>query len=276
MDHESRAMGWHIIYHSPFIIHVYVFGMIFAQSCSEYVAKNGHDPVITEYWGSVPRSMYTLYKAVTGGVDWENVSNDLARVDWFWVLIFNVYLAFTYFAVMNVVVGVFCQSAIESASHDYENIINVKIREKVNFVRKVHQLFSDIDISGDGKITYHELEAHLTQDNVRAYFEHLGIPVGDVWDLFKILDEDESSFLNMDEFITGCLRLKGPAKVIDVEKMAYENRHMRKKLGSFMKKTDSMLGETLRQIVLCCSRMEVTQGHTLDRFASQDSALGCP
>lgn len=225
---------------------LYVFGMIFAQIASEYlgqqIAANGQqDPEIRRYWGSVPRAMYTLYKCVTGGVDWENVVNELSKISSFWVFIFNVYLAFTVFAVLNVVIGVFCQSAVESAAHDYENIINVKIREKTDFLKKVRMLFNEIDESGDGNITYEELQEHLQQDHVKAYFEHLGLDPEDSWDLFKIIDDDGSSEITMDEFTSGCMRLKGPAKVIDIEKIAYDRRIWEAQINKFMADTDKIL-----------------------------------
>jgi len=232
---------------------LYVFGMIFAQICSEHLANEAMSPStgfgsdtagIKQYWGSVPRAMYTLYKCVTGGVDWENVAFELSKVHFVWVVVFNIFLAFTVFAVLNVVVGVFCQSACESAAHDYENCINVKIREKTKFLHKVRSLFLEIDESGDGNITFSELQSHLEKDHVKAYFEHLNLEPEDAWDLFKIIDDDESSEITMDEFTAGCLRLKGPAKVIDVEKLQYDTRHMNKRMGQFMHQTE----QTLQQI----------------------------
>jgi len=244
-----RACFWAIVL---LVLVLYVFGMIFAQVTSEHIADNPNNKALVQYWGTVPRAMYTLYKSVTGGVDWENVADELAKIHWVWVAVFNLYLAFTVFAVLNVVVGVFCQVAIESAAHDYENIIRLKTTENETFGRQVKRLFADIDQSGDGKITYHELKSMLDKAEVRAYFEHLGLDAGDAWDLFKILDQDESSYINLDEFTTGCLRLKGPAKVIDVEKLQYENKHMRRRLWAFMKQTE----QGVSQIKGAISRVE--------------------
>lgn len=244
------------------ILILYAFGMVFAQITSEYISDNINDfqqdqlassnavietdmVRLRKYWADVPRCMYTLYKCVTGGVDWENVASPLAAISWFWVMIFNVFLAFTLFAVMNVVVGVFCQSAIQTAALDHETQVREKMREKNGFINQINALFHDIDESGDGDITYHELEAHLDDVRVCAYFESLGLDPSDAWDLFKLIDADSSATINCEEFVIGCLRLRGPAKAIDVEKMMYENRTTRKRLASFMKFTELALNRIL-------------------------------
>lgn len=241
-----RACFWALVL---LVLILYTFGMVFAQVCSEAISQgivdtsikyDGVSP-IPFYWGSVPRSMYTLYKSVSGGVDWEEVVHPLSDISWVWVFVFNIFLAFTVFAVLNVVVGVFCQSAIQSAAQDYENTIRLRIQVKTEFMRKVDDLFLQIDESGDGNVTYKELEDHLDSDQVCAYFEELGLDPTDAWDLFKLLDKDGSTLINRHEFIEGCLRLKGNAKVIDVEKLQYENRHMRKRLWAFIKQTEESI-----------------------------------
>merc|ERR1719215_1624068 len=125
---------------------------------------------------------------------------------------------------------------MQCAQADSENIIRQKIEERTAFSRQVTQMFRDIDESGTGKITYHELEAHLDNAQVCAYFEHLGLDPNDAWDLFKLLDVDATSQIDCEGFVAGCLRLRGNAKAIDVEKVHYENKIMRKRLGAFMRK----------------------------------------
>eukprot|EP00413_Alexandrium_margalefii_P030028 CAMPEP_0204556198 /NCGR_PEP_ID=MMETSP0661-20131031/29422_1 /ASSEMBLY_ACC=CAM_ASM_000606 /TAXON_ID=109239 /ORGANISM="Alexandrium margalefi, Strain AMGDE01CS-322" /LENGTH=59 /DNA_ID=CAMNT_0051563305 /DNA_START=56 /DNA_END=231 /DNA_ORIENTATION=+ len=59
--------------------------------------------------------MFTLFQAITGGISWHEPVETLGQVSVMLVWLFTAYLSFTYFAVMNVVTGVFCNSAIESA-----------------------------------------------------------------------------------------------------------------------------------------------------------------
>lgn len=244
-----RSVFWAMVL---LVLILYTFGMIFAQVASEYIADNESDQetptgklrlgAIKMYWSTQPRSMFTLYKSITGGVDWENVSEALSDIHWFWVGLFITFLSFTIFAVLNVVVGVFCQSAIQSASMDHENAVRLKLNEKINFGRKMRSLFLDIDASKDGRLTYHELEAHLADEQVSAYFDSLGLDPSDSWDLFKLLDTDSSQQIDVDEFVDGCMRLRGPAKALDTAKIMYENRIMRKQLISFMRHVEMCLG----------------------------------
>merc|ERR1712032_749361 len=53
---------------------MYVFGTIFTQSCIDYlVADSPNDPRFKEFWGGLPASMFTLFKAISGGVSWHDV-----------------------------------------------------------------------------------------------------------------------------------------------------------------------------------------------------------
>jgi len=240
-----------------FII-LYTFGMIFAQIVSEYLtfedtSERKHTLTLKEYWGSVPRSMYTLYKVVTNGVDWEDVAYPLAAIHWGWVVLFNFFLTFTLFAVLNVVVGVFCQSAIQSANADYENSIRQKLTEKTKFLRQIRILFLDIDVSMEGTITYHEFQKHLDDERVGAYFEALGLDPTDAWDLFKLLDTDSDASngaIDCEEFVEGCLRLRGPAKAIDIAKLSYENTVTRSQLQGALSLIEGSINEVADHILL--------------------------
>merc|ERR1712224_925567 len=132
--------------------------MVFALMAAEHFAvldeSGPQDEGLRRYWGSLPRSMYTLYKSISGGVDWENAVSPLASISPMLVVCFNVFLAFTVFAVLNVVVGVFCQSAIQSAARDYHSVVEERLWEKNLFSKRMKRLFKQVDESGDGQITY--------------------------------------------------------------------------------------------------------------------------
>lgn len=54
--------------------------------------------------------------------------------------------------------------------------------------------------------------------------EHLGISTDDIWGLFLLIDADHNGVVDLEEFINGCMQLRGPAKSLQVARMSYENK----------------------------------------------------
>merc|ERR1719203_2210835 len=100
----------------------YGFGIVFTEVVvqAHYPPDDEHGKSLKVFWGTLPRSIFTLLKAISGGVSWHEVVIPIAQISWTLVALFLCYFVFTYFVVLNVMTGVFCQSAIESASLDKE------------------------------------------------------------------------------------------------------------------------------------------------------------
>ena len=46
--------------------------------------------------------------------------------------------------------------------------------------------------------------------------ESLGISTDDIWSLFVLIDADDNDIVDLDEFVSGCMQLHGPAKSLQV------------------------------------------------------------
>merc|ERR1712072_1115602 len=92
----------------------YVFGLLFMQATGSYLVS---------HWGSVYRSMVSLFKATTGGDDWGNIGDSLQSTGEHFYIIFLVYIAVLYFAILNIVTGIFLQNADKASSRDLNNIL---------------------------------------------------------------------------------------------------------------------------------------------------------
>mmetsp|Transcript_10883 Transcript_10883/g.26083 ORF Transcript_10883/g.26083 Transcript_10883/m.26083 type:complete len:613 (+) Transcript_10883:3-1841(+) len=237
--HTMKALLWALLL---LLLIVYVFAVLFTQAMHDYRM----DPEIPEpklpedvefyanrYFSSLVEGMLCLFMSIAGGVSWEQVILPLTYVSWLWVGCFIMYISFTYFAVLNVVTAVFCQSAIESAQNDHATVVQNMLDNKESHLKKLRALFSKFDIQQNGGITYGMFEEKMNSPAVREYFETLGLDVWDPWSFFKLLDEDGGGLVEIEEFFMGCLRFSGQARAMDVGKIIQDQAWIIRNQGRF-------------------------------------------
>ncbi|CAE8641452.1 unnamed protein product [Polarella glacialis] len=250
---------------------VYVFSILFTQAVGDFLDENSGSIsnedliLINKYWGGVGSSMLTLFMSISSGVSWELPLGVLQQMSPVWVLAFVFYISFTYFAVLNVVTGVFCQSAIESAQSDHDMAMQSIVANKETHMKKNKSLFKDLDDDDSGYLTFEELRENISKESVQTYFEHLEIDVDDAWNLFKLLDVDGGAVIEIEEFLMGCLRLRGSAKALELAKLHYEQNRMAKKQSTFMEHVEAQLRKIDKRAVVMLHKFdEVVQTQTLD------------
>lgn len=216
---------------------LYFFSVLIYDAVSHKIADErestgGEDtPLIRDlegYYGSVLKSMLTLFASLSGGIDWSQPALLLNEISILWLVVFMIFICFAYFAVLNVVTGVFCHGAIESAQKDRELMIASLMEDKQMYVDIMNEqfktMYAEIDKDASGSISIQEFEAHLGDPTVKDYFALLELDTTDAWTLFKLLDIDESNHIDVEEFVEGCLRLKGNARSIDLAKLRYDQK----------------------------------------------------
>jgi len=236
-----KALFWALLL--LFLI-IYIFALLFTQAVDEFIFKEDRGHQLTEleasassrYFGGLFQSMLTLFMSIAGGVSWEDAIAPLMAISTVWLLAFLFYVAFTYFAVLNVVTGVFCQSAIESAQQDHATVVQSMLENKEAHLSKMRAVFSEIQASsgsdGDG-ITFAMLEEKMNEPTVRQYLETLGLDVWDSWSFFKLLDTDGGGSIELEEFFMGCLRLGGNARAMDLCKVLQDQQWIIRNQGKF-------------------------------------------
>ncbi|CAJ1460972.1 unnamed protein product [Effrenium voratum] len=154
---------------------------------------------------------------MSGGEDWTVYYHVLDRLPWPYQMLFLFFVTFAVFAVVNVVTGVFVDTAIEKNQSDKELAIQEELRNKKLRMNWIRDVFSELDSSGDGTVTLGEFENQLNHEAVIAYFNTLKLDVSDARTLFKLLDSDGSDGVNIDEFVSGCYRLSGEATTLHTQ-----------------------------------------------------------
>merc|ERR1719156_143848 len=93
---------------------MFMFGVGVMQIAAEELAKPDHElnpNLVMYFYGSLPRTVFTLYCTISGGIDWNDTVEPLITISPAIALFFSVYIAFAVFCVLNIVTGVFVENA---------------------------------------------------------------------------------------------------------------------------------------------------------------------
>lgn len=226
-----------------FFIIIYMFGMYFCQMVVYHLSDINFQPdghlgehdikVLLFRWGNLANCWYTLFLSMTGGVSWGEVVNPLILIHWSHSLAMILFMFFTIFVVTNIITGIFVDTAIQSAQSDREQVIQDQLHEHNSSVKLMKEIFREADTDNTGDITLQEFEDHLKNKEVLAHLKSIGLDFDEALGLFKLLDTDGSFAVGIDEFVSGCMRLKGGAKSIDLATLMYENKRLMEKFENF-------------------------------------------
>eukprot|EP00913_Durusdinium_trenchii_P031409 g29406.t1 len=98
--------------------------------------------------------MLTLFMAISQGLNWEDLVNPLRQVSGLAVVLVMSYITLTIFAILNVVTGVFCNTAIESAGADKDVRTLKQIQAKSQQVELLKSVFQEIDFEQVNEISF--------------------------------------------------------------------------------------------------------------------------
>lgn len=219
-----------------------MFGILFTDGTTVYLASYGVDEELTTYFGGVLITMCTLFQAITGGVDWEQPAGSLAKLSSAYVVAFYVYIALSMLVMLNIVSAIFIDSSLQRSKNDRDFIVQQELSGKRHFKEQMHDLFSKLDKEGTGKIYLRELRKYIEDPKTNAYFRAIDLNPIRVHKMFLLMDTDGSGDVDRHEFLDGCERLRGDAKELDLAILEYELRDGMTRLSSAV---DQMNGLTL-------------------------------
>lgn len=198
------------------------------------------------YWSSLPGSMLTLFQGITGGLDWGQTVPALLEISVVLVIALTAYIGFMVFAVLNVVTGIFCNTAIETASADKELAVMTQLANQKQYAESIRGIFKEIDQDGSEEITIDEFQRGMANEKLAAYFASVDIDVSDAWTLFSLIDGDRSGVIDLEEFVAGCIQLRGSAKAIHIARVNYEHK-ITKQMLQELQQTVQGIDEAIRQ-----------------------------
>jgi len=163
--------------------------------------------------------MVSLFYSVTGGNDWGTYADLMKSLGTHYFLFFFFYIAFLTFAVLNILTGIFVDSAMQYSSED-----RTETREafqKDAFLKgTVLQYLEVCDDDASGSLDRREFENHLQSEAMQLFLCKMEMTEQDARQIFdRLLQERPEGSLSLETILDCAINLRGPARSLHLHEM---------------------------------------------------------
>lgn len=218
------------------IMVMYIIGIVICQITTSHrvtLIEQGRPvpPDLVEWWGSLSRSMLSLYEAFLGGIDWDSLVQPLMNISPWLAVCFALYIAFITLAMMNVITGIFVESAIKNAEKEKDKVLSAHVRE-------LHKMLGNTE----GIVQREDFRHTMKDEELQHYFADLGIDQNAAVHLYDLLSIDREEGLTVEELVQGIIRLRESAKFLDVMTLLYEVEQANNDMMLCLDRTSQVVG----------------------------------
>jgi len=222
---------------------LFLFAVVFISVATDYINEATPESVqvdsLRSHFESVPMAMLTLFLSFLGEAEYKDIITLLFEVDAMYCVLFLGFVLFATLALANIIAGIFIAEAMETAGQDRE------IRQRGELVRArknmamLSEVFMELDKTGTGQLKKEGFLERLQIPEVQSLLAYFNFNALDAEAFFSLLDADNSGFVDIEEFVVGCLRMHGKANAIELELSIHETKALAKKMVDDMKKIRS-------------------------------------
>lgn len=194
-------------------ITVYIFSVAFLRIVLD-AGDTPHQDEIHYYFASLYRSCLTMFECIVGGQSWDVVVAPLMEdISPFLGILFCIYISACLFAMMNLLTGIFVENAMRTVREDKDMTSAAKIRDL--FLVREHSGLNEEDDSHE-EITWETFSSKLETAAMQEYFKQINVEISEARNLFDLIDADGSGSVDSKEIVDGCLKLRGPARALEM------------------------------------------------------------
>lgn len=238
------------------VVVIYVYAIGFMQMYRDSL-EGGKVPInelktVNDLYGSLGSAMLTLFMAISGGTDWKECLFPIMNLSQAYGYLFLFYIVFIIFGVLNVVTGVFVDKALQIAGVDKEFVILEEMQRRHEDMHELQDFFQSVDEDCDGIITKEELRCCMGDSWLQGYLATMDIESNAMENLFNLLDLRGTGALSIQDFVAGCMKVRGNAKAVDLFAMTYEAKERHKIVSEFMEFMEDRLEEIEQRLSPSC------------------------
>jgi len=233
-----KPLGWATLI---LVLVTFIFAIIFTEEAKVSLnLKDSHltpdeRELVNENFISIRKSFICLLESILGGTDWAKYALALSHLSWIYEYLFLFYIIFVNLGMLNVVTGIFVDSALRAAKSDRQIIIEAKMMEQKVHEAHLNQLFREMDVEGTGLISVKQLKAYLRDKRVMALLNHIGIMYTNPQHIVSAFLPDQAGEISAKYFVDNCMELRNPNshmlndiynKLLSVEKRLQERTRL--------------------------------------------------
>jgi len=202
----------------------------FAISVIELIAKNEmfvEDEAVQYYFGSLPRAMLSLFQIMTFD-SWAAIVRPIVNADPKSFVVFGLFMGLAGIVLFNLMTAIVVRNAFDAAAADAEAVARNKAQMDGKIRQDLKEMFEDLDEDNSGALSIEEFLECLDDFAFVRKMKTLDIDLEELPDIFEILDDGDGQ-VDQDEFISGMMRMQGPAMSSEMLKatcgMRFQNVH---------------------------------------------------
>jgi len=244
--HSINALFWTS---TIFALLIFMFAIVFAGAAVEYLdgasTSDETSDTVLVHFNTLPQAMLSLFMSFTGGVEWWLFQQTFLNISPLYGYIFFVFMVFATLSVMNVVTSIFVSDAIDFAHQDGEIRMRGELQDSRLRWRTLKNIFVKMDTEGTGRLTLQDFTAHMEREEVRSLLSYFTLDITDAVAFFRLLDVDMSGSVDIEEFVMGCLRLRGTSNRIDMEITVQETKTITRDILNTVREQEERYNESV-------------------------------
>jgi len=207
---------------------IIVFQLVLMQAVANYVqdelvssvstvgATDDMGLMIEEHFSSFSKFFGTLLMSISGGAEWGKFFKVFMKIGGGHGAVFVTYILVVTFGVLNVITGIFVETATEHARTDFELAKEAEAEKNMKSTVQLLKLFHAFDKDSTGTISLEEWRDLASSPDVRLCFAMLDINLSRADEIFYMIASDSNDEVTLEEFVSGLLALRGGASSVDI------------------------------------------------------------
>jgi len=207
---STKVLFWSYVM-TAFIL--YIFAIAGVEMIGYNSAFEG-DPIVDEYFGNVPKAMFTLFQIMTLD-SWTQVARPIVHERSYLAGYFVFFISIAVFVLSNLITAVIVENAFAISKEDEEEVAVMRERQKDADINELKILFLELDEDGSGELNREEFLDAVENPKIRRKLQLLEVDLDELDELWMILDDGDGT-LSANEFSQGLRKMKGLAKSKDI------------------------------------------------------------